>query len=173
MGPGRTQKSFRLQLVVFPFSLLCMMMSWTCCTVCGPHFNGSKIYDLRDAVCLIFCRLVGIQGVGHAIRIDIQGAICLCRPWLENHCAAQAAWNLLILIHACELCVYRIVTAYLTKKTLKSEKFINPSAWEAEAGGSLGVWDQPGLQELVPGQAPRLQRSLVSKRTTTTTKRLT
>ena len=26
----------------------------------------------------------------------------------------------------------------------------NPSTWEAEAGGSLWVWGQPGLQELVP-----------------------
>ena len=28
----------------------------------------------------------------------------------------------------------------------------NPSTREAEAGGSLWVWGQPGLQELVPGQ---------------------
>ena len=28
----------------------------------------------------------------------------------------------------------------------------NPSTWEAEAGASLWVWGQPGLQELVPGQ---------------------
>lgn len=32
----------------------------------------------------------------------------------------------------------------------------NPSTWEAEAG-------QPGLQELVPGQTPKLQRNPVSK----------
>ena len=39
----------------------------------------------------------------------------------------------------------------------------NLSAREAEAGGSLRVQDQPGLQELVPGQASKLQRNSVSK----------
>ena len=39
----------------------------------------------------------------------------------------------------------------------------NPSPWEAEAGGSLGVRGQPGLLELVPGKAPKLQRNPVSK----------
>ena len=32
----------------------------------------------------------------------------------------------------------------------------NPSTREAEAGGSLWVRGQPGLQELVPGQAPKI-----------------
>ena len=39
----------------------------------------------------------------------------------------------------------------------------NPSTQEAEAGGSLWVRDQPGLQELVQGQAPKPQRNPVSK----------
>ena len=39
----------------------------------------------------------------------------------------------------------------------------NPSTREAEAGASLGVRDQPGLQELVPGWSPKLQRKPVSK----------
>ena len=39
----------------------------------------------------------------------------------------------------------------------------NPSTWEAEAGGSLWVRGQPGLQELAPAQAPKLQRNPVSK----------
>ena len=38
----------------------------------------------------------------------------------------------------------------------------NPSTQEAEAGESLWVWGQPGLPELVPGQAPKLQRNPVS-----------
>ena len=42
----------------------------------------------------------------------------------------------------------------------------NPSTWEAEAGGCLGVRGQPGLQELIPGQAPKLQRNPVSKNQT-------
>ena len=33
----------------------------------------------------------------------------------------------------------------------------NPSTQEAEAGGSLWVRGQPGLQKLIPGQAPKLQ----------------
>ena len=37
----------------------------------------------------------------------------------------------------------------------------NPSTREAEAGGSLEVRGQPDLQELVPGQAPKLQRNPV------------
>ena len=47
---------------------------------------------------------------------------------------------------------------------LKTLHAFNPSTWEAETGGSLGVQGQPGLQELVPGQAPKLQRSPVSKK---------
>ena len=39
----------------------------------------------------------------------------------------------------------------------------NPSTWKAEADGSLWVWGLPGLQELAPGQAPKLQRNPVSK----------
>ena len=39
----------------------------------------------------------------------------------------------------------------------------NPSTQEAEAGGSLWVWGQPGLQELVLGQAPKLQGNPVLK----------
>ena len=39
----------------------------------------------------------------------------------------------------------------------------NPSTREAETGGSLGVRGQLGLQELVPGQAPKIQRNTVSK----------
>ena len=42
----------------------------------------------------------------------------------------------------------------------------NPSTWEAEAGRSLGVQDQPGLQELVPGWAPKVQRNPVLKKQT-------
>ena len=34
----------------------------------------------------------------------------------------------------------------------------NPSTWEAEIGGSLWVQGQFGLQELVPGQAPKLKK---------------
>ena len=37
---------------------------------------------------------------------------------------------------------------------------INPSTRKAEAGRVRG---QSGLQELVPGQSPKLQRNLVSK----------
>ena len=40
----------------------------------------------------------------------------------------------------------------------------NPSTQEAEAGGSLWVRGQPGLQDLVPEHAPKLQRNPVSKR---------
>ena len=43
----------------------------------------------------------------------------------------------------------------------------------AEAGRSLWVRGQPGLQELVPGQAPKLQKNPVSKTTTTTTTKRT
>ena len=39
----------------------------------------------------------------------------------------------------------------------------NHSTWEAEAGISLSVRGQLGLQELVPGQAPKLQRNPVLK----------
>ena len=39
----------------------------------------------------------------------------------------------------------------------------NPSTREAEAGVSLWVRGLPGLQELVPGQAPKLQRNNISK----------
>ena len=64
----------------------------------------------------VFCCLLGIHGAGYATRIDIQGVICLRSPWLGNHCAAQVTWNLLIQIHACEVWVYRSVTADLTKE---------------------------------------------------------
>ena len=40
----------------------------------------------------------------------------------------------------------------------------NPSTQEAEAGESLWVQGQPGLQKWVPGQAPKLQRNPVSKK---------
>ena len=40
----------------------------------------------------------------------------------------------------------------------------NPSSWKAEAGGSLRVQGQTGLQELVPGQAPKLHRNPISKK---------
>ena len=39
----------------------------------------------------------------------------------------------------------------------------NPSTQEAEACWYLWVWDQPGLQELVPGLAPKPQRNPVLK----------
>ena len=39
----------------------------------------------------------------------------------------------------------------------------NPSAREAEAGGSLWVWGQPGLQELVLGWVLKPQKNPVSK----------
>ena len=39
----------------------------------------------------------------------------------------------------------------------------NPSTQETEASGSLWVQGQPGLQKLVPGKAPKLQRNPVSK----------
>ena len=39
----------------------------------------------------------------------------------------------------------------------------NPRTQEGEAGGSLCVPGQSGLQELVPGQAPKIQRNPVSK----------
>ena len=41
----------------------------------------------------------------------------------------------------------------------------NPSTWEAEAGESLLVRDLPGLQELVPGQAPKQHRETLSQKT--------
>ena len=40
----------------------------------------------------------------------------------------------------------------------------NPSTWEAEAGESLRVQGQPGLQELVPGQLELLQRDTLSQK---------
>ena len=40
----------------------------------------------------------------------------------------------------------------------------NPSTREAEAGESVWVWGQPGLLQLAPGQAPKLQRIPVSKK---------
>ena len=40
----------------------------------------------------------------------------------------------------------------------------NPSTLEAEIGRSLRVQGQPGLQELGPGQAPKLQSKPVSKK---------
>ena len=39
----------------------------------------------------------------------------------------------------------------------------NPNYQKAEAGRSLGVQIQPGLQDLVPGKAPKLQRNPVLK----------
>ena len=42
----------------------------------------------------------------------------------------------------------------------------NPSTLEEEAGGCLWVWGQPCLQELVPGQAPKLQKNPLSKKQT-------
>ena len=42
----------------------------------------------------------------------------------------------------------------------------SPSAREAEAGESLWVLGQPGLQELASGQAPKLQRNPVLKNKT-------
>ena len=41
----------------------------------------------------------------------------------------------------------------------------NPSTREAEAGGSLGVRRQPGLQELVPGQATKATEKPCLKKT--------
>ena len=52
----------------------------------------------------------------------------------------------------------------------------NPSTWEAEAGSSLWVRDQLGLQELIPGQASKTTKKPCLKQTnkqtnkTTTTK---
>ena len=40
----------------------------------------------------------------------------------------------------------------------------NIRTWEAEIGRSLRVQGQPGLQELGPGQAPKLQSKPVSKK---------
>ena len=40
----------------------------------------------------------------------------------------------------------------------------NPSTREAEAGRTLWVRGQPGLQELVSGQAPKLQRNPVTEK---------
>ena len=65
---------------------------------------------------------------------------------------AQAKNNILKL-HLFKNNMSRVVVAYA----------FNPNTWEAEAGGSLWVLGQPGLQELVPGQAPKLQRNPVSK----------
>ena len=39
----------------------------------------------------------------------------------------------------------------------------NLSTWEAEKGGSLLVWGQPGQKELVQGQTPKPQRNPVLK----------
>ena len=39
----------------------------------------------------------------------------------------------------------------------------NPTIWEAQAGGSLWVRGQIGLQDLVPEQVPKVQRNLVLK----------
>ena len=41
----------------------------------------------------------------------------------------------------------------------------NPSTREAEAGKSLQIRDQPGLQELVPGELGLLLRETLSKQT--------
>ena len=46
----------------------------------------------------------------------------------------------------------------------------NPSTQEAEAGRSLWVRHQPGLQELVPGQATKLQRNSVLEKSKTNRK---
>ena len=43
----------------------------------------------------------------------------------------------------------------------------NPTSQEAEAGGSLCVPGEPGLQELAPGQAPKLWRNPVSTKQNT------
>ena len=43
--------------------------------------------------------------------------------------------------------------------------FFNPSTREAEAGKSLCIQDQPGLQELVPGQAPKIWGKSASTKT--------
>ena len=40
----------------------------------------------------------------------------------------------------------------------------NPSTREVEAGGSLSVRDQPGLQERVPGQEPKSYRETLSRK---------
>ena len=49
----------------------------------------------------------------------------------------------------------------------------NPGTWEAEAGGTLWVQCQPGLQELVPGQAPKQDRETLSQKTKTNTNKQT
>ena len=41
----------------------------------------------------------------------------------------------------------------------------NPGTQEAEAGESLGIQGQPGLQELVPGQVGVLDRETLSRKT--------
>ena len=41
-----------------------------------------------------------------------------------------------------------------------------PSTQEAEAGEFLWVWGKPDLQELVPGQGPKLQRNTASNKQT-------
>ena len=42
----------------------------------------------------------------------------------------------------------------------------NLSTWKAELYGSLWVWGQPGLQELVPVQVPKLHIEILSRKQT-------
>ena len=61
-----------------------------------------------------------------------------------------------------ETCEYGLgllskIEAIRTWPALVAQAF-NPSNLEAVVGESLWVWGQPGLQELVSGQAPTLQR---------------
>ena len=59
-----------------------------------------------------------------------------------------------------------------TERSIGNVGMRNPSIWEAEAGGSLWVQGQPGLQELVPGQAPKLHRETLLKNNNNYKKRL-
>ena len=58
-----------------------------------------------------------------------------------------------------------------TSRAVVAHSF-NLSTREAEAGGSLWVWGQPGLQELVPGQLGLLNRETLSRKTKKSTTKL-
>ena len=66
---------------------------------------------------------------------------------------------------------YSCLSLYKNKKYLENylsqavvAHAFNPSTWEAEADGSLWVRGQPGLQELIPGLAPKQHRETLSQK---------
>ena len=91
-------------------------------------------------------------------------------PWLAQNLQQTLGWSW---THRDLLtCASRVPGAGITLGKaiiLKTSRAVvahafNSSTREAEPGGSLWVRDQPGLQELVPGQVPKLHRNPVSKK---------